>query len=253
MKMSLFHHVLIAALRDKLILSLLLVFISSASLSTFLGSAAVIEKDQFAIVFAAFSIRFAGVAGLVLFVVSFIRRSFDVKDIDFLLSRPIGRAEFLFSYSAALALIALFMGIVQGGALYLIAPHLFGAGHVLWALSIMAENIIMALVALFFAMVLSSPASAMMACLGFYVLSRMMGQILGVLDAGNHFFGAQALTIIMQAISIVTPRLDLMAQSSWLVYGIGDTIGAGFVIAQLAIFSVLIFTASFIDLVRRNF
>lgn len=253
MNLSLLHHVLTAVLRDRLIVSLLLIFIVSASISIFLGSTAVIEKDQFALVFAAFSMRLAGVAGLVLFVTSFIRRSFDARDIDFLLSRPIGRGEFLFSYGAAFVLIALVMGIIQGGALYLISPHLFGEGHVLWTLSMIAENMIMALVALFFAMVLGSVAVSAMACLGFYVLARMMGQILGVIDSSPDFFASAILSPIMQAISVVLPRLDLMAQSSWLVYGVESGVGVPFIILQLMTFATLIFTAALIDLVRRDF
>ena len=254
MKRTLFKHILLAALRDKLVLSLFLVFAVVTALSVFLGGAAVIEKDQFSIVFAAFALRCTGIAGLTFFIITFIRRSFEGKDIDFLLSRPMSRPVFLLSYSAAFAFIALCMGVLQGVMLSLVAPHLLGAGHALWALSIIAENIIMALVALFFALTLTSAVTAAMVCLGFYVLARMMGQILGIIDTAPSFFAAESLTFIMHSISIIMPRLDLMGQSAWLIYGPDQAgIDVPFVVLQLFTFGGLIFMASLIDLMRKNF
>ena len=142
-----------------------------------MGGVAVIEQDQFSIIFAASGIRLAVILGLTLFVTFYIRRSFDAKDVEFLLSRPISRLQYLASHAVAFIILALAMGLAQGVCIYILSNHLISDGHWLWLLSIMAENIIMVGVALFFSMILASAATASMACLGFYALARMMGQI----------------------------------------------------------------------------
>lgn len=253
MSWPLIKYVLTAAVRDRVTVSFLVLLLLGASLSVFLGSAAVIEQDQFSLVFAAGGLRLAGVLALVLFVVFLMRRMFEAKDIEFLLSRPIGRVGFLVSYSVAFSFLALLMGVAQGGCLYVIAPHLFDSGHVLWIVSVIIENIIMVNVALFFSMVLTSATVAALASFSFYVLGRMMGEILGIIDAGTRIYNFELLEGIMQLISAIMPRLDLLGQTSWLLYGVDEQIGLGFVIVQGLVFTALVVLASLIDLVRRQF
>jgi hypothetical protein len=254
MSWPLVKYVLTAAVRDKLVISLIIMLLVGASLSVFLGSGAITEQDRFALVFAGAGLRLIGVFGLVLFVVFMMRRSFESKDVEFLLSRPVGRVEFLLSYAGAFSLLAVGVGAAQGASLYIIGPHLFDQSDLLWVASIMAENIIMVNVALFFAMILSSAATAAMATFGFYVLSRMMGQILGIIDAPQRtHINLDFLEYIMQAISAVMPRLDLLGQTSWLLYGPGDDVGMSFVLLQGAVFTLLVLAAALIDLVRRQF
>jgi hypothetical protein len=58
---------------------------------------------------------------------------------------------------------------------------------------------------------------------------------------------------LLQVISSVMPRLDLMAQTSWLVYD--GTVPEHLVpiLVQGTVFLVLVVLASLIDLVRRQF
>ena len=253
MSWPLITYVLTAALRDRLLLSLIILLVLGASLSVFMGSSAVVEQDRFAVVFAGGGLRLASVLGLVLFVVFFVRRSFESKDVEFLLSRPVSRIQFLLSFSAAFSLLGILMGAAVGATLYALGPHLFGEGHVLWVVSLMVENVIMVNAALFFSMFLSSAATASMVAFTFYVLARMMGQILGIIDAGGQFFEFGPMSVAIQMISAVTPRLDLMAQTSWLVYGAGDEVGFSYIIMQGIVFSILIILASLLDLVFRKF
>jgi hypothetical protein len=251
--LALYKYVLTAAVRDRMILSLIVAFVVSISLSAFLGSAASLERGEFAITFAGYGLRIISMTGLCLFAVFYIRRSFDSKDIELLLSRPVSRTQIILCFSAALITLAIFTGIIQGMCLYVLSPGSFGMGTMLWTLSIIAENIIMINVALFFAMVLSSASAAMLSALGFYVLARMMGEILGIIFTGSSFAWAKPIEIIMKAISMVMPRLDLMGQSSWLVYGSDSSVSFGFIIAQCVVYTGLIVTAAVIDMARRKF
>lgn len=245
-------YVLTAALRDRLVMAMIITLVVGTSLAVFLGSAAIAEKQQFAMVFAGAGLRLAGVLGLVLFTVFFIRRSFDARDVDFILSRPVSRVEFLLSYAAGLSLLALGMAAAQTLCLYIIGGNLFGPSHISWAVSLAFENIVMVNAALFFSMILSSAATAATATAGFYILARLMGQLLGIIDStGKPAFIYNLMEYILQAISAVMPRLDLMAQTSWLIYG--QSVEISSILLQAAIFTVLIITAALIDLVRRQF
>ena len=241
-----------AAVRDKLVLSLLVIILLGSYLAVFMGSSAIIEKDQFTVIFTAASLRILLVLGLVLFVVFFVRRSFDGKDIEFLLSRPISRLNIIFSYGMAFSLIAVFMGGAVGVAIYSVAPHLFSYGHVAWILSIVIENIIMVNVALFFSMYISSSATASMVTLGFYVLARMMGQLLGIVDS-SLVDSTGIYSIVLQIISIITPRLDLMGQTSWLIYGLDSSFNMLHILLQGFVFSLFVLLASSLDFIRRQF
>jgi len=255
MSRHLISYIFKAALRDRLMLSVFLMMGVGASLSIFLGSAAALEKDQFAIVFMAGSLRIASMVALILFVIFYVRRSFDGKDVEFILSKSVGRVSYILSHVAAFSVLAMFVSLLCGLCVYAVSGHYFGAGHLLWLASVVAENIIMVNVALFFAMVVRSAVSASIATLGFYVLGRMMGQILGIIDAAPEgFLLNDILSGIMQMVSIIIPRLDLMGQTSWLIYGAeGDVIGYGYIFAQCAVFLLLVISASVFDLLRQKF
>lgn len=253
MSWPLVKYVLTAALRDRLLASLIVLLLVGVSLSIFIGSGAVVEKNAFALVFAAGGLRFAGVMGLVLFVVFHVRRSFESKDVEFLLARPLGRTQFLLSFALAYIVLAAILGLAVGAALFVLGPQHLNPGFPLWVASIIAENIIMVCAALFFSMILSSAAGAAMVSFAFYVLARMMGQILGILDHGPKIIGNEFLSAVMQAISMITPRLDLMGQTSWLIYGPDTGIAYGFVLLQALIFAAMVLIASLVDLLRRQF
>lgn len=253
MNTALVKYAFMAALRDKLVVSMIVVFVLGACLSLFFGSSAVIEKDQFTVIFTASSLRILSVFGLVLFVVFFIRRSFDGKDIEFLLSRPVSRPVLIFSYFIAFCVLSFVMSVAVGLCVYTVSPHLFSQAHIFWVFSIFIESVIMVSIALFFAMYFSSAANASMAALAFYALARMMGQLIGIVDSPLVDSGG-GLSMALQLVSVLVPRLDLMGQSSWLIYGVSDS-AFGFVhmIAQGVVFSSLVLGAACFDLCRRAF
>src|ERR1035437_7248612 len=216
-------YVLMAAMRDRLMVTLLLMILMGAAVAGFMGSARVLEGAKFALVFGSGGLRFLGVTGLVLFCCFYIRRSFENKEVEFLLSRPISRLSFLCSHALAFSVLAFFIA-----AAITVVVAVLGrpdaTGLLLWGASLVAEFSMMAVAALFFSMVLSSAAGSAMATLGLYALARMVGTLLGILDHPpvNWFFAVTG--NLMKLISICTPRLDMMGQTTWLVYGVD---GAG--------------------------
>lgn len=253
MSWSLVRYVLLASLRDRLLVSMALLLGVGTVLGLFLGSAAIIEKTQFVTVFTAAGLRFVGVIGLVLFVVYHIRRSFETRDIEFLLTKPVSRLCFILSHVAAITILAVSMACLITSVVMAISSEPMSYSYYLWFVSLAMEMIIMVNAALFFAMVLNNASLGVLATLAFYILSRMSGSLLGVIDSG---VGSNVLSELMagifQLVSLLIPRLDLMAQSSWLLYG-ADNIAMLFVVAQGVIYTTLLVTATFIDLKNRQF
>lgn len=250
----LFRYILMAAGRDRFFLSLAGVLVVTISLAVFFGTSALIEKEYFAITFIGFGARLFGVTCLILFVVTFIRRSFEGRDIEYLLSRPIGRIRFVLTHAMAFSCLALLAAVLLGGvAVALSFSKQNVDGLLLWWGSIALEFIIMANVAMFFAFVMSSATACMMIVFTFYLLSRLIGEILGILANGTETGIMSLLAKIMEVISIFIPRLDMMGQTKWLIYGFPENIAFGFVAAQAVVFIAVVVAAAAVDMNRRQF
>lgn len=253
MSWPLYRYILMAALRDRLFFSLIGIVVVVFSLSVFFGSSVVTEQDQFARVFAAFGFRLFGVVTLVLFVVTYIRRSFEGRDIDYLLSRPIGRVGFVLTHAAAFSSLALIAALLLGGSTVLLETGHIQQGVLMWWLSIAAEFIIMANVAMFFAFVMTSPTGCIIIVFAFYLLSRLIGDILGILKRGIGSPLMHGLSNVMEVISVFIPRLDMMGQTKWILYGVPPTVSVPFILAQCGVFLAVIIGATILDMHRRQF
>ena len=247
-------YILTAALKDRLFLGLLVVIAVAISVSIFLGSSALTEKDQFSLVFAAGGLRIAGLMTLILFTVFYIRKSFETRDVEYLLSRPLSRFQFLVAHNIAISLLASFMALLVTVALFLMPSNSkdiedFG----MWGISIWVEYIIVANVALFFALMLSSAVISALAVMAFYVLSRLIGGILGIVTSSYDIGSMIVLEKIMLLVSIFIPRLDLMGQTSWLVYGDAQINDLFFALTQGVVFCGFVFAISLWDLKRKQF
>lgn len=266
-------YVLTAALRDKLLLTLMLMIVLGAGLSVFLGSSGMTEQESFSIVFGAGGLRFLSVVGLVIFVCFYMRRSFEMREVEFLLARPISRMKFLLSHTLSFVLLAVIVSAVVTLVVgFLGKPNTHGL--LVWGASIAVENTIMIVTGLFFSIVLSSAAGSALAALGFYVLARLIGTLIGIAAVPVEKPVFLVLNKIMDLISIIVPRLDMMGQTSWLVYGVEgsasgygflerasgyshammNTLGVGgFILVQGAVFITLLVAASAFDFSRRQF
>lgn len=249
----LYRYILMAAFRDRFLYALAGIIVLISSLSVFFGSSALTEQDQFLRSFAAFGFRLFGVAGLVLFIINYIRRAFEGRDIEYLLSRPMGRVQFVLTHVAAFSTLAAFSAFLFGAIIMLMEIGRLGPPDFLWWASLAVEFIIMANVAMFFALVMRSATACMMVVFAFYMLARLMGEILGILHQTADSGMMGGLAKAMEVISFFIPRLDLMAQSKWLLYGVQPEISLPFVIGQGVIFCVMVVCAAVFDMRRRQF
>lgn len=246
-------YILAAAIKDRLFLGFFGMLAVGISLSLFFGSSIITEKDQFSLVFAAGGLRLVGVMTLILFIIFYMRRSFDTRDVEYMLSKPVSRLQFLIAHLLAFMVLAAVLTVLITTTVFLMPLNIPVDGIVLWSVSIFTELAIIAAVSLFFALVLSSAVTASMMVICFYVLSRLIGSILAVM-ANSLESGFMALMEkIMLVISVFIPRLDLVGQTSWLLYGAENSIDFGFIALQGGIFCGLFFAAAFFDLTRRQF
>jgi ABC-type transport system involved in multi-copper enzyme maturation permease subunit len=245
-------YLLRSACADRLLAVLALAIVAGAALAGFLGSTALVEQSELAMVYAATAGRHAVVAALVLFTCFHLRRAFESREVDLLLSRPVSRFGFVLAEVATLVLLA-GVGAVLAGIAVAASGRPEPAALGLWTSSLMVEAAIAATAALFFALALTSGVAAALAGLGFYVLSRMIG-LLGELAGAQGGSGPQG-WLADQAVfllGLALPRLDLFARTSWLVHGGGeDAAGLGLIFAQGLVYLVLLTAAAGIDFERR--
>ncbi len=249
------RYILITAVRDRLFVWLCFSIILAIYISYAMGGTALLEPEQMTIAFSAAASRVILVIGLIVFVCFHVKHAFDSKEIDVLLSRPISRSNLVISYwlgFASVATLLLFPVIIL---LYIVGV-LSQTGFWAWSLSLLLEIWLVIAVSLFASLTLKSAVGSVLAGFGFYTLSRMMGFFLATAESGvlfSHSELNQTIRFIIDAISLLIPRLDFFAKSDWLIHsirGIEDVYLFG---AQALIFIPLLVLASIIDFKRKQF
>jgi ABC-type transport system involved in multi-copper enzyme maturation permease subunit len=249
------RYVLLTATRDRLFIGLLIGILAAAYISSVLGSTAMLEPEQMSIAFTAASARVIIMIGIIVFIGFHMRNAFDAKEIDVLLSRPISRTTLVLSYWVGFAAVAACL-VVPTVLLVGLIGTLNMTGFWLWSVSLLLESWLVVSVALFASLTIKSGVGTVLASLAIYTLSRMMGFFLATTNAGNVFkdqtinTGAQWM---MDAISLVVPRLDFFAKSNWLIYGARSYEDATVVVLQSAVFIPLLVVACVIDFKRKQF
>lgn len=249
------RYVLITAIRDRLFVGLFLGVIGAALVSSFMGGTAMIEPEQMTLAFSAAAARFILVIGLIVFTCFHLRSAFDTKEVDVLLSRPISRVNLVISYWLGFAVVATVL-VMATLAVILVVGILDVNGFIIWSLSLLAEAWLVVAMSLFAAFTLRSAVGSVLATLGFYVLSRMMGFFIATSHSSLLFSDKtldEGLRMAIELLAIVVPRMDLFTESNWLLYGIKQSHDAYLFAVQAGIFIPLLLTAAIIDFKRKQF
>ncbi len=251
---SLYGYTLKAVRRDRVMQLMLVLMVLAASASVFLGGAATIEQDKYAIAMAGTSLRTIAVLGLIIFISFFIRRAFDSREIDYLLATPLTRSRMLISFSAAFITVALILAIAIGLFMIVLSRGVT-PGLLVWSSSVIVELAITGVMALFFSVVLKSPTISALCSLGLYSLSRMIGVMIGIIEAGliSDELSSVIMTPVVKIISVVVPRFDLLAQSAWIVYGNATGVPLWIFPVQAIVFCTLFLACAAFDLRRSQF
>jgi ABC-type transport system involved in multi-copper enzyme maturation permease subunit len=247
------RYILITALRDWLFIGLLIGVLCATAISATLGGTAFLEEKEMTITFAAGSSRIILMIGLIVFVCFHIRSAFDTKEIDVILSRPISRTNLVIAYWLGFSFVALLLTVAVVGIIAAIQPVSW-VGFAGWAFSLLLETVLVVALALFSAFTLRSAVTSVLACMGFYVLSRMMAFF--VITVESPMFNDLKFLPLKYAligISTIVPRLDFFAKTEWLSYGFTTGDEWMVFVAQVAVFVPLLLAAAVIDFKRKQF
>lgn len=249
------RYVLLTATRDRLFFGLLVGVLAAAYISSVLGSTAMLESAQMSLAFTAAAARVIIMIGLIVFIGFHMKNAFDAREIDVLLSRPIGRTTLVLSYWLGFALVALLL-VLPTVILVAIVGTLNETGFMLWSVSLLLESWLVVSMTLFAALTIRSGVGTVLASLAMYCLSRMMGFFVVATKGGMLFSTAEVnmgARWLMSAISTVVPRLDFYAKSQWLIYGAKSYDDLNLFLLQSAVFIPLLIAASVIDFKRKQF
>lgn len=256
---SIIRFTLLTALRDLLFIGLFILILSAIAISFMLGSTALVEQEQMVLSYIAGSVRLILITGTILFICFHVRRSFENKEIDLTLSRPISRTAFILSYWLGFTVLSFMLSIPVIAALGLITksdPY----GLLYWGFSLLCETALISAFALVSALMLQSAVTSALACLGFYLLARMMGFFImtvkvlpSSLDGNFESKFTWLMEKMLVIISVTFPRLDLFGKTSWLVYGLGQALNLWVVPIQTLVFIPLLLSVAIFDFKRKQF
>jgi len=249
-----FKYILLNALRDRLFIGIFITLIASFSLAIFLGQTALTEVSQTTTAYIAGSSRMILAIGLILFVCLSVNRAFENKEVEFIISKPISREQFILAYLFGFLLTTLIILIPLIATITLLA-QINKIGILIWSLSLFAELAILISFSLLTSLILKNSFSSILASLSFYIISRMMGVFVLAINLPQDLTQAKnhALQVMLKIISIAFPRLDLFTQSEWLVYGISNFSNIKIIAIQSIIYIFLMTFMAFHDFKKKQF
>lgn len=251
---ALMEHILLSAIRDRLLLGMVSGLIFLGYISQILGYTALVEESESALTFAAGSMRLLLAFGLIIFTCFYVQQAMQNREIALLLSRPLARWQLLLAYFTGFFLIASLLTLIVSGILASIGPQSL-TGYAAFCISLLAEASILLGFALFAAFSLPSAALATIASIGFYLLSRLMGFFITTLanrPAFTDYTTQQLASGSIDLVALLTPRLDFFGQTGWLHYGAPLESWALF-LGQALIYTPFLLCLAVIDLNRKDF
>lgn len=243
---------LLEALRTRLTWVVLAVLAGLTLASLFVQQLAITETARIQTGFLASTARLAAVFVLCLHVASSMAREFNEKGVDLLLSLDLPRAGYFLGKLLGFSGVALLVAALTAAALAWRAPN---AGLALWGASLACELLLVVALTLFCALTFAQIMPAVSFVVAFYLLARSIGAVR--LIAGSqllpqHEWTQRALAWIVEGLALLLPDLGRFTATGWLVDGTGSLRALAFVVAQTAIYGLLIALAGLFDLYRKN-
>lgn len=243
-------YILLSAVRDRLVAAMAAGLLAVWLLAAFAGGTSIAEQGEAATVFAGFAARLLVVFATVVFVALQVRRLADSGELHLLLATPISRTRFVVQAWAGFAALAVAFAVAAGLIAGLAGwPPAEPAGLTVWTATLALEAVVMAAFALFVTLGLRGLVAGLIVCFGFYALTRMLGVLLAVARSEYAPEAARSTWIggVVDALGYVLPRLDLLAESRWLVYGIEAPGTVGLAAVQAAVYTGVLVAAAVFD------
>jgi hypothetical protein len=149
--------------------------------------------------------------------------------------------------------VALALALISSLPLALFAPARQVAP---WGLSLACELLLVTAFALFCVLSLTQVMSALAAVAGFYLLSRSISalQIMAASPLADALsLGQKVVNFVIDTIAFLLPGMDRMTQTGWLIYAAPTAAEIMQILAQTAVYMLLLCGAALFDLQRKNF
>jgi ABC-type transport system involved in multi-copper enzyme maturation permease subunit len=255
------RYILLTAIRDWLFIGLFFAMSLALGISYFLGGTALVEQLQMVVTYTAGSCRVILMTGLVVFVCFHVRRAFENREVEVMLTRPVTRNSFVLSYFLGFSLVATLLFLPLLAAMVILLPTLF-KGALIWGLSILLEVYVVIAFSLACSLILRSAVSSVLVSFGFYFISRMMGFFTTILTknmAGDFLSFNWFIKGFLESSGMLVLRLDLYGKSRWLIYGTDNDPNlwlwdvVPIFVAQSAVYIPLLLFMAMFDFRRRQF
>jgi hypothetical protein len=253
-------YTVLAARRDLFYASTIITLLIVMVLGSVLGQTFVVEQNTTAVVYICAVARFLMVLFATIFTSFHLKRAIDNKEVELFLVRLTPTNLLLkFYFALALVYLVLLMGVgLMFFACKLIGLHSFNSlGLALWLVSLFVETLIVESVALYVVLMRQSAVLAVIITLVFYFLARILGFLLILVNNSNSAAAPLGLDGVCQKalglIALVLPRLDLVSQTAWVIYGVNDLVSYLWIVIYGVIFICLILSMACYDFNKRQF
>lgn len=218
---TIIKYVVLTASRDWFFIGLYIALFLAFHTANFLGGLATVEQWKMSVALVSGISRAIFALGMVVFICFHVRRAFDNREIDVMITKPISRPQFVVSYWMGFMVVSAILAVPYFILFWIMVkiPEASEIAFATWSFSIMLELAIMNAFALFASLILRSAVSAVLLSTAFYIASRMIGFFLLAIERPvTRSWIDKAANDIMYALSSVLPRLDMFAKSEWLAY-----------------------------------
>lgn len=247
--------ILLTAIRDKLFPALFILILAVIGITRALASTAMLEDQQMHMVMSAGLARIIINIGVAVFVCFHVRSMYDSKEIDVMISRPLSRPKLVFGLWCGFSIVATLLCIASSAVLFLLSP-IDIAGYVTWSGSLLLECWIMVAIALFASLTNKGAVTSVMVTFTLYILGRLMAFFVATANSKMIFKDKWLNDIAeygIELISVIIPRLDMFADTEWLLYGVTDKADIAFFTTQGMIFIPFVLALSIIDFSKKQF
>jgi ABC-type transport system involved in multi-copper enzyme maturation permease subunit len=260
--LAIIKYVILTARRDQLFFGLLCLLLLILCVSSVISSTSIVEESQTLTTIISGSCSYTIIFGMIVFCCFHIKRSYENKEIDLFLSKPISRFALILSY--LLGLISVSLIIIIPFALFIITLQYMGIfygstiDYLLWSISLFLELSIVITFAVFASFIMKSAINSVFATAGFYMFSKMLGMMLLIINnpiaTGVRDTVPAIAKFILTVLTYIFPRLDLFTKTQWLTYGFES---ANYSFANLImiaiIYNTILFLMALYDFYRQEF
>jgi len=222
-----------------------------AGIAVFARSLALTEEHALALAFAAPAARLLAVLIVALSAIVSVSREQADRTLLLALAAPMSRTAWIAGKALGLIAMAVVTAVILALPVLAFAPP--PAALLAWTLTLALELAVIAAVSLAIAIVLIQVPPAVCAVLAFYALARDLHVVQLLAQRAQDYSELGPAGPVVQAVSLLFPRLDLFARTDWLLGTAVSGWDLATVAAQAVVYLLLALCVATLDLRRAQF